>query len=722
MQRRTQKRIVPGIVLMLNLLIVAAIILLFFTYMRDYNRKLYEQNLSDIRNVNQASAQIASELSASHARKLGNLRHYLARHALSTEALMEFVDDMNADEDTRFHLIGADYTGHVLQRDTDGQFPDVSYQAKDYLKIHQIVDRADSRLLGIPFTAEFTDPSTGSRCFGRYIYVTARDGGEEKCYTLLAVFRSAAFSEHINLDGGFDRMATVLINADGGYALRSSAFKSDNFFQFLYIYNDLSLDQLEEVQGWVHSNDGDTFTFCNSAGENCAFVYSDVPGTDWYCISCVPLSSFHNSSPDFRFTGVLVLLLIAMMTMDLFYLSRLNRRLKLSAVAANAASIAKTDFLSRMSHDIRTPINVISGMTELALLERNSEATDEYLQNIQSSGKFLLGLVNDILDMNKVESGNMELHPKPYSGREFETYINAVVRPLCDEKNIHFLMEGDLDSYTLMLDPLRLNQIFFNLLSNAVKFTPRDGHIRMFGQARELEHGKVALDISVSDDGAGMSKEFQKTMFLPFSQEDRTLAQNDTGTGLGLAIVKRLVDLMGGTIRVESAVGKGTTFAVHLEAEAASLTDGADLGTTAVGNLAGRRILLCEDHPLNAKIIDRMLAIQSVSVEIAENGQIGVEKFSSASENYFDAILMDIRMPVMNGLEAAQAIRALPGRSDARRVPIIALTANAYDTDVQRCLAAGMNEHLAKPVDTDKLCETLLRLISETAAHGENDK
>lgn len=435
---------------------------------------------------------------------------------------------------------------------------------------------------------------------------------------------------------------------------------------------------------------------------------------NWYCISAVPLKSFHNSSPDITYMGLLAFLLGMIMVLDFLYLYSLNHRLKISVTQANAASVAKTDFLSRMSHDIRTPINVISGTVELALLEKNPEQTVEYLENIQSSGKFLLGLVNDVLDMNKVESGNMELHLEPYSSREFMTYINAVIRPLCEEKKIHFIAEGgNIGALVVMLDPLRFNQIFFNLLSNAVKFTPENGHIRITGNKTELLDGRVQLDVTVSDDGMGMSEEFQKTMFDMFSQENRTKCLNGAGSGLGLAIVKKLIDLMGGTIRVKSALGEGTTFYIQIVSQKGEQKEKTPEEELTPGSLGGKRILLCEDHPINAKIIVKMMDIQGVSVEVAENGQIGVEKFETSTEGYYDAILMDIRMPIMNGIEATRAIRSLRVRKDARKIPIIALTANAYDTDVSACIEAGMNEHMAKPVEMNTLYQTLLQLINK---------
>ncbi len=723
MKSRTPKKVRPVLILILNLVIVAAVILLFVSYMQQYNQKLYDQNLRDISNVNQASAQIASELSASHERKLNNILRYAFRHPLALPEFMEYVDSCNADPDATFQLIRQDYSGYVLSRDASGVFPDVSYASNDYQKMQQIVDVSSDHTKDIPFTVEFTDYHTGSRCFGRYSCVTVLEDGVATDFTLLLVFKSSDFTRHISLNGGFAGMSTVLINADGSYALRNSDFKSDSLFHYLYAYNDLTLEQLEEIKGRVLSNDGGSFHYQNSVGEECAFVYSPVPNTDWYCVSSVPIASFHSTSPDFRFTGLLVLLLAILMVIDLIYLYQLNRRLKQSAHEANAASVAKTNFLSRMSHDIRTPINVISGMTDLALMEPNTERTVDYLKNIRASGKFLLGLVNDILDMNKVESGSMELHLKPYRYQEFITYLNAVIKPLCEEKGVEFIVQSNETDHVLLVDPLRFNQVLFNLLSNAAKFTPKGGHVKLIVQTALLPDGSISLDITVSDDGVGMSEVFQKTMFKPFTQEERTLAQNGVSTGLGLAIVKRLLDLMGGTIRVESAVGRGTTFFIHLEADVAQETVQADEQTIVASDLSGRRILLCEDHPLNTKIIVQMLAHRSVSVETAENGKVGVDMFLSAPAHHYDAVLMDVRMPVMNGLEAAEAIRSHAERDDAKTIPILALTANAYDSDVEKCLQAGMNAHLAKPVDTDRLCDTLAELIaaSEQAAKADAD-
>lgn len=237
-----KKRLKYIVVLLINVGLAVAVIVLFFGYMSDYNKMLYEQNLSDIRNINYAKAQITSEMTQSHATKLNNIHKYLNAHKYTELELINFIADSNSDENVSFHLISSDYSAMVLEKGDNGEFPVVSYKSTDYLVIKEIVDSAGSNREEIPFVSEFTDPYTGSRSFGRYIYVSTFEGDVKIVYTLLAVFKSSAFSQRINIDGGFEQMSTVLINKSGGYALQNSEFKSDNFFQYLYIYNSLSLD------------------------------------------------------------------------------------------------------------------------------------------------------------------------------------------------------------------------------------------------------------------------------------------------------------------------------------------------------------------------------------------------------------------------------------------------------------------------------------------------
>jgi len=267
-----------------------------------------------------------------------------------------------------------------------------------------------------------------------------------------------------------------------------------------------------------------------------------------------------------------------------------------------------------------------------------------------------------------------------------------------------------------MFDKLRINQVVFNLLSNAVKFTPEGGAITYRAHSRLLENGRLAMKIEVQDTGIGMSDRFQQILFEPFSQESRSDVSETRGTGLGLAIAKRMVDKMGGSISVASKIGQGTIFTVELEVACAppqtagAGSAGQDSAEGAV-SLAGKHVLLCEDHPLNQEIAVALLREKQMLVEAAENGQRGVELFKRSSVGFYDAILMDIRMPVMDGYEAAREIRALD-RPDAGTVPIIAMTADAFTDDVRKCFEAGMNGHTPKPIDPNVLYEKLEKLMA----------
>lgn len=389
--------------------------------------------------------------------------------------------------------------------------------------------------------------------------------------------------------------------------------------------------------------------------------------------------------------------------------------------AAKHANAAKTDFISRMSHDIRTPLNGIIGMTYLAKDEKDTAKITDYLEKIDMSSKFLLGLINDILDMTKVESGKIELHLEPYYVQEFKDYLDAVIKPLCKEKNQKFILEvGVSTDLVPICDKLRVNQVIFNLLSNAVKYTPEGGTITYTLQSRQLAANKITIEHIISDTGIGISKEFQEVIFEPFTQEGRNDVSDMRGSGLGLTIVKKLVDIMGGTIAVDSEIGKGSTFIVNFAFESIpiGITENKMLKAqpeVLEDYLKGKHILLCEDHPLNQEIAKAFLEKRGAKVEVAEDGQKGLELFKITAPGFYDAILMDIRMPILNGYEATKFIRNLE-RADAKNIPIIAMTADAFAEDVQKCLDAGMNAHLSKPINP----QLMYRILSEEIAKKAN--
>ena len=396
-----------------------------------------------------------------------------------------------------------------------------------------------------------------------------------------------------------------------------------------------------------------------------------------------------------------------------------EKKLKKAMEEVKKANEARSDFFAGISHDMRTPMNAIIGMSALGVEESKDETIKKYFTNIDASAHFLLGLINDALDSSKIEKNALKLTFEPYSMDEFKLYVNSMVRSLCDAKKIEFNMvvHENFSKY-VSTDKLRFNQIFFNLLSNAVKFTPEKGKIDFIIEFVSRDNGVVVERFIVKDTGIGMSKDFQKRMFNRFTREGNT-SLNSSGTGLGLFITKYVVELMGGTISVNSEVGKGSEFIVELALEEVEIDNSLAQCKEQLSNedfdsiLKDKRVLLCEDNEMNSQIAVRVLEKKGMIVDCAPDGQAGLEKFNNSDEGYYDVILMDVRMPVMDGLETTKFIRNLE-RMDSKKVPIIAMSANTHKEDIEIALKAGMSMHIGKPFDVKELYKIIsLELIKD---------
>ena len=412
---------------------------------------------------------------------------------------------------------------------------------------------------------------------------------------------------------------------------------------------------------------------------------------------------------------------------------RLRRRvhdvtheLRSALEAADAANKAKTLFLSHMSHEIRTPMNAIIGLNSLALTNPNlPDSTKAQLEKIGASAKHLLSIINDILDVSRIESGKATLKNAEFSLSVMLDQVNSIVGSQCAYKGIKYVChvpDGQWDVY--IGDDMKLRQILINILGNAVKFTPKDGTVELRVETTARFHHKSTLRFTIRDTGAGISKDFLPKIFNAFTQEKTSVENRYGSTGLGMAITKGLVDLMNGEISVESEKGVGTTLMVTVTLTEAD--ENAEIRNTtktetemvsvpeeaAAAELSGRRILLAEDMPVNAEIVKEVLKMKGIETEHAENGSIAAEMFKSNPEGYYDAILMDMRMPVMDGLESTRQIRSA-SHPDAKSIPIIALTANAFEEDVQRSMQTGINAHLSKPINPEDIFTTLAELITK---------
>ncbi len=677
---------------------------------------------------------------------------------------------------------------------------------------------------------------------------------------IVAGIQMSYLEDALVLEGDSSMVYSHIIRKDGEFVVRSGDAFRDNYFsrleETISLENSKAPDQyVDELKTAIDNKENYSALLEDMNGIHQHFYCAPLTATDWYLASVMPygilddaIMTLNSQQQTLILAASGVILLAVGVIFILYY--RLTqqqlRELERAEKRAFRANQAKSEFLSSMSHDIRTPMNGIVGMTAIAMANvDDSLRVQDCLKKISLSSRHLLGLINDVLDMSKIESGKLTLNMDILSLREVMEALVNIVQPQIKEKNQHFdIFIQNILTETVCCDGVRLNQILINLLSNAVKFTPAEGRINVYLTQEDSPVGAthVRCHFRVKDNGIGMSEEFQKRIFDTFSREDMKV-QKIEGTGLGMSITKVIVDMMGGTIEVNSRQGEGSEFHVTLDLEKATIEEEEmvlppwrllvvdnnedlcfsaasalkEIGVQADWALSGHkalqmieehhrkhteyeivlldwkmpdmngldtareirkivgddlpiliisaydwsdiedearaagaqgfiskplfksnlylglsrymeggfveekreeeiqkfedlRILLAEDNELNWEIAEDILTDAGFEVEWAENGQICVDMFSQSEPGYYDAVLMDIRMPVMNGYEAAKALRALD-RPDAD-LPIIAMTADAFSEDIQRCLECGMNEHVAKPIDIQKLMKLLRRYLA----------
>lgn len=430
----------------------------------------------------------------------------------------------------------------------------------------------------------------------------------------------------------------------------------------------------------------------------------------------IPLSSIIVSNPRLALTVGGLFLLLGLLSVSLFFHFRLrSAKMRLGLEKAEADSRAKSEFLSRMSHEIRTPMNAIVGLVDLTEHRPElSEKSRDNLNKIKSSSHYLLSLINDILDMSRIESGKMELESAAFSMDMLLCDIESMLAAEAERNRLHFRVESDLRGEVYVGDNIRLRQVILNLLSNAFKFTPEGGSVQLLVNGDAQTETEGTFTVKVTDTGVGISPADQQRIFRSFEQVGTSTSKSQ-GTGLGLAISRSIVRLMGGELLLESALGKGSTFYFTVTLPKGTLDIQPPAVSTDAQMLYGVTILLAEDNDLNAEIAVELLQYRGAVVRRAKNGRLAVELFQDAGPGAFQAILMDIQMPEMNGLEAAAAIRALD-LPDAKTIPIIAMTANTFQEDVEAAMAAGMTGFLSKPVDVEALYSVL-----EAAVYKKTD-
>lgn len=752
-------------------------------------------------------------------------------HIISYQTMQGMSSDPKADGDNTVDY--SPYTGMIEVLSGDGQGEALLQEEKNGDKVH--------------VTRSYTNPVDAMPVVGFYqnVSVKSGDAGESEAL-LIRVVPLQYLEGRFRFPAGYEKGELSLIDDEGNYIIRSKSLKNENFWEFLRSYNGIGYNGAEKAKEEYYSGKQLVGSYRNANGLECWFACLPSDGDKIHYIGYMP--AVISEGTDITLMLIVLAGVLLIIAIDGGYILYQNRRLKEAAAETGRANMAKTQFLSSMSHDIRTPMNAIIGLTTIAARHlHDPDQLLDCLHKITLASNHLLTLVNDVLDISKVESGKMSLNPSVFSLSESFSELAEVVRPQVHEKELNFEIHTRGIKYEhIYSDELRINQIFINLLSNAVKYTKAGGSVTVDLSESEVpeDRSKVVLTYSVKDTGIGMSPEFMKTMYNAFTRAVDSRIDKIQGSGLGLTITKQMVDLLGGTIGCESTVGKGTTFTVTLTLpKAENLTDdmmlppmrilvadddpafldtanevlislgihadlcssgaetvdmvhqmhekggeykviildwmmpdqdgvettrqirriaGSDVTIIIVssydwsaiedaalgagvngfinkplfrstlyrkmndlfhfdnheergeeddgGDLKGMHVLVAEDNDLNWEIMKEMLSFSFVEAQRAADGQECVELVRKASESgkRYDLILMDVRMPVMNGLDAARQIRRMDDPY-ARTIPIIAMTADAFAEDVQECLDAGMDGHVAKPVNMKKLFQEMRR-------------
>ncbi len=580
--------------------------------------------------------------------------------------------------------------------DTYKTYIDYSSDFKRTIKKMIDNDSDSSIVLGKYYIKEF---ETFGVSLGRRIRLDNRD------YLLLRVIPLGDISNTWYLSSDFSNGEVGLIINSGEYVIKPNSMKGETFIDGIANYNENYVDVYEDIKTKLNANRSGTLNYKNSLGHDTLWYYSafeDNP--DLYIIGCIEITELKDDINVWYITFFAILVVIILMIIDGIYLSLINKRLKKAYVEANKASLAKTEFLSVMSHDIRTPMNVVMGMNDLAYKNvNNPDMVKLYLDKSLSASKQLMTLINDILDINRIESGKLVINEDVVNLKQFGEQLDILIQAYGKEKVIKISHDFiDLDDVYVMCDETRVNQIYINLLSNAVKYTLNGGDVYYSLKASKV-NDKCQLDFIVKDNGIGMSKDFQKNMFESFTRASDSRSSKVSGSGLGLTIVKKIVDVLNGEISCESEINKGTTFNVKLTFNYAENVVLTRSSPNNVDILVGKRILIVEDNELNYEIVDSILEDFKTIRNHASNGKEAVDMVKM---NRYDVILMDIHMPIMDGYKATTIIRTIDNN-----IPIIAMSANAFAEDVAKCRECGMNDHVAKPIDINKLKNALIKVL-----------
>ena len=721
--------------LLCNLVLIVGMIVAAVIYSRGITQQRYNIKKDAFCTAVESMKQVSEYYFITEKGYVNNWSHYISTQHMTEDEALQFISTLNTQQDRVAHIVDMDdFSARTSLACDNGDWihcyekwakSDTPADAALLQKMREIfrADQDDVRVLGKYRVGETqqTVVSVGAR-------VTLRQAdGSDKDYLLLRLIPVEYLQKSWVFPTEYPTAQIGLITREGEYVIQSGTMRSRSFLDFIRDYNFADdYSKSDEIAARLANTDSGLMEYKDSKGQDCYFYYSSFgEDTDIDILGFVPVADIEVETIDWTIIRLICGTLLLLVFIDGMHILSINRQLHHTAELAEKANTAKTQFLSSMSHDIRTPMNAVIGMTEIAKQHLNEPAyVKDCLDKVSLAGNHLLTLINDILDISKIESGRMTLDPVPFSLRESVDEMVAIVRQTAAENQLGFAVQiHDVTQDIIVADPLRLRQILLNLLGNAVKYTEPGGHVR-FDVSEKAVPGRTdrtRLQFIIADDGIGMSEEFQKTMYTSFSRATDSRINKIQGSGLGLAIARQMTELMGGVIQCESALGRGTTFRVVFELPTASALPMQPAPRTEAdgtpGELAGMRVLVAEDNDLNWEIIHTMLEEYGIVSDRAENGQICLDILHDAAAPHYDIVLMDVQMPVMDGREATRRLRADPDPA-LRDLPIVAMTADAFAEDVVACREAGMDAHIAKPVDIKQVLRTL-KLARDGTLHEQ---
>ncbi len=687
-----------------NIVIVLVILgLILFNVSRE-QKNLYSTRSEAFGNMTVAMGNVTTNYLLGEQQICNGWATYINANDMSIGEAIEFVRKSIFTPDITAHILltgNNDLTG-LSTSGRNGQKEDypVSYNNVGIFKDGFATQLKEDGKLNV--TRAYTNPVNAIQSISFCCPVTLRDEqtGQPQSAVLLRVVPVSFFeSRWVFPTEEYDNAEISLIDTSGDYIVRGNSFKNMNFYEFYQAYNRSAPTELESMKNRLEGTPGN-FEMTNASGERCLAAHARVNSTDdWIIVTMIPASGLGRSFMNWTIVVIITVGLLLLLAFNLLIMMYFNRKLKVAVDSADKANRAKTDFLSSMSHDIRTPMNAIVGLS--LLTEKNADdptIVRENLQKMNRASNHLLTLINDILDISKVESGKLNMSPVTFSIVECAENLVTISQPMVKEKNIDFRFHIDRVSHEyLYADQLRINQIFINLLSNAIKYTEPGGQVCVDMKEEPGQTDKsVQLIYTVSDNGIGMTPEFMAKMYEPFSRQTDSRVNAISGTGLGLAITKQMIDLMNGTIDCQSEAGKGTTFTVKLEITIADRQ-------MEEMKLPPIRVLIADDDEVLLETAKDTLSSIGVKADIARSGAEAIQMISDPGD--YQVAILDWKMPDMDGIEVTRRLR----KEAHNDIPIILISAYDYSDIESAAKEAGISGYICKPL----FCSTLYNKINE---------